>query len=72
MVGSVSAQNSPLKGHNPTYGIGAGADSARFEIVGGNLLNMTSVVAGRDSYDVRVTAAGDDVLKTATTGASLR
>ena len=63
VVGSVSAQNSPLKGHNPTYGIGAGADSARFEIVGGNQLNMTSVVADRDSYEVRVTVTGDDVFE---------
>ena len=63
VVGSVSAQNTPLKNHTPTYWIGAGADKDRFEIVGGNLLNMTSVVAGRDSYAANVTANGTNVFE---------
>ena len=63
VVGSVSAQNSPLKGHNPVYGIGAGADSARFGIVDGNMLNMTSVAAGQDSYAANVTVTGNDVFE---------
>ncbi len=63
VVGFVSAQNSPLKGHNPVYGIGAGADSARFGIVDGNMLNMTSVAAGQDSYAANVTVTGNDVFE---------
>ena len=63
VVGSVSAQNSPLKGHNPVYGIGSGADSARFGIVDGNMLNMTSVAAGQDSYAANVTVTGNDVFE---------
>ena len=40
VVAEISAQNSHLDGHAPTYGIGKSVDSALFEIVGGNQLNM--------------------------------
>ena len=63
VVGSVSAQNQPLRGHGPAYGIGAGGDSARFGIVSGSLLNMTSADPGRASYRVNITASGDRVFE---------
>ena len=57
-VGSISAQSPLLDRHNPTYGIGGGGDGDRFEISGGNLLNMTSADSGQGSYAVNVTASG--------------
>ena len=57
VVGTISAQNLPLKNHSPTYGIVAGyLNATHFEIVPGNQLNMTSGVPGE--YSVNVTASG--------------
>ena len=57
IVGEISAQNSYLEGHNPVYEIGSGGDSGRFEIVNGNMLNMTSAAA-KSAYMVTVTVTG--------------
>ena len=62
VVGSISAQNSYLDGHSPTYGIGTGGDSALFDIVNGNELNMTSV-GTESAYTVVVTASGSSVFE---------
>ena len=62
IVGSISAQNSVLDGHSSMYSIGTGGDSALFEIVSGNGLNMTLVEAKPD-YTVNVTASGSDVFE---------
>ena len=59
VVAEISAQNSKLDGHTPTYGIGDGIDKDFFKIVGDNQLNMTSAVA-KSSYTVNVTAPGGD------------
>ena len=62
-VGEISAQNGWLTAnHNPTYGIGTGGDSNRFEIVNGNQINMTSVEA-KSAYKVNVTASGTNVFE---------
>ena len=60
IVGTISAQNAPLREHDPKYGIGANEDSARFSITGTNQLNMTSV-GTKSSYRVNVTASGGPV-----------
>ena len=62
VVGTISAQNDRLDGHNPVYGIGTGGDSALFEIVNGNELNMTSVET-KPAYEVNVTASGSNVFE---------
>ena len=62
VVAEISAQNSELDGHTPTYGIGGSADSAFFEIVGGNQLNMTSADT-KSSYTVNVTASDGSVFE---------
>ena len=63
VVGSISAQNSYLDiHHSPTYGIGTGGDSALFEIVSGNGINMTAVQT-KSAYGVNVTASGTDVFE---------
>ena len=63
IVGSISAQNTPLNNHNQTYGIGIGGDSARFTIVPDNQLNMISVVDTKLVYTVNVTASGGSVFQ---------
>ena len=63
IVGSISAQNTPLNNHNQTYGIGIGGDSARFTIVPDNQLNMISVVDTKLVYTVNVTASGGAVFE---------
>ena len=63
VVGNIFAQNPFLDGHDPTYGIGAGGDSDRFEISDGNKLNMTSVDSDQDSYTANVTASGGTVFE---------
>ena len=62
VIGSISAQNMPLKNHDPAYGIGAGGDSGLFEIVNGNELSMTSAET-KSAYAVNVTASGDTVFE---------
>ena len=62
VVAEISAQNSELDGHTPTYGIGGSVDSAFFEIVGGNQLNMTSADT-KSSYTVNVTASDGSVFE---------
>ena len=62
IVGSIFAQNEPLKNHDLEYNIGTGGNSTRFEIVNYNQLNMTSVDA-ESAYTVNVTASGDDVFE---------
>ena len=64
VVGTISAQNQPLRDHVPTYGIVADdQDATHFEIISGNRLNMTSGVSGRDEYSINVTASGTDVFE---------
>ena len=62
VVAEISAQNSHLDGHAPTYGIGKSVDSALFEIVGGNQLNMASI-GTKSSYTANVTASGLSVFE---------
>ena len=63
VVGTISAQNQPLKNHSPTYVIVDGLDKNHFEIVPGNQLNMTSGVSGKAEYSVNVTASGGSVFE---------
>ena len=63
VVGTISAQNQPLKNHSPTYVIVDGLDKNHFEIVPGNQLNMTSGVSGKAEYSVNVTASGGNVFE---------
>ena len=62
VVAEISAQNTRLDEHTPTYGIGAGGNFTLFEIAGGNHLNMTSVDT-KSSYMVNVTASGPNVFE---------
>ena len=63
VVGTISAQNQPLKNHSPTYVIVDGLNKNHFEIVPGNQLNMTSGVSGKAEYSVNVTASGGRVFE---------
>ena len=63
VVGTISAQNSILAGL-VTYGIGAGGDSASFNITGGSNLNMNITSPAKSPYTVNITASGDDVFGT--------
>ena len=63
VVGTISAQNQPLKNHSPTYVIVDGLDKNHFEIAPGNQLNMTSSVSGKAEYSVNVTASGESVFE---------
>ena len=49
-VGRISAQNGFLNGQNPTYQIGTGGDSGRFEISGNDVLEMLTTESERTSY----------------------
>ena len=62
IVGSIFAQNMDLIDHKPVYNV-TGSDSAQFEIVNGNELNMTSVVDAKFAYTVNVTASGGAVFQ---------
>ena len=62
VVGTISAQNLPLNGHSPTYGIVDDLDADYFEIVS-NRLNMTSGVPGKAEYSINVTAFGGNVFE---------
>ena len=62
-VGSISAQNSPLKVHKPVYGIGDGTDKSHFVISDKNKLNMISAVAGQKLYTANITATGSGVFE---------
>ena len=61
VIGKISAQNRPLSEHSPSYDIVAGGNPI-FEITGGNLLNITSVVE-KGTYTVNVTASGPNVFE---------
>ena len=63
VVGTISAQNQPLKNHSPTYVIVDGLDKNHFEIVTGNQLNMISSVSEKAEYSVNVTASGTNVFE---------
>ena len=58
VVGTISAQNQPLRDHVPTYDIVDGLDKNHFEIVSENRLNMTSDDSGTIEYSINVTAFG--------------
>ena len=62
IVGSISAQNTPLNAHTPVYTIVTGGDSARFAIVPDNQLNMISVDT-QSAYTVNVTASDGTVFE---------
>ena len=58
IVGSISAQNPILDGHNPAYGMGSGGDSASFEIDGANLILKTPQIRpADDTYVVEILSA---------------
>ena len=58
IVGTISAQNAYLDGHNPTYTIIPGGDSDRFEITDGNKLIMVSAAPDQESYTITITVTG--------------
>ena len=62
VVGSISAQNQPLRVHDPAYGIGDGPDSGSFEIDAGTL-RMSLADAAPGTYTANITAAGDAVFE---------
>ena len=62
VVGSISAQNQPLRDHDPAYGIGDGPDSGSFEIAAGTL-RMSLADAAPGTYTANITAAGDAVFE---------
>ena len=57
IVGTISAQNAYLDGHNPTYTIIPGSDSDRFEVTDGNKLIMVSAATDQESYTITIAAA---------------
>ena len=58
-VGAISAQNAVLDDHNPTYGIGAGGDSDKFQIINGNLHVKTGVdYPNKAAFSVNITSTG--------------
>ena len=57
-VTTISAQNTRLDGHSPSYGIGS--NSNLFNITGSNTLMFKSTPPA-DTYNVTVTASGTDV-----------
>ena len=61
-VTAVSAQNSVLGGHSPAYGIGAGGNSALFQMAGSTLMFRNEPSTG--TYEVSVTASGRDTFGT--------
>ena len=59
-VGAISAQNAVLDGHNPAYGIGAGSDSDKFQIINGSLHVKTGVdYTKKAAFSVNITSTGD-------------
>ena len=58
IVGNILAQNAFLDEQNPVYGIGAGADSARFAVLGDGQLAMISVDGAKTEYVANITASG--------------
>ena len=58
---AISAQNQPLRAHNPTYGMGSGGDSDLFEMRGSTLVFKSAPDAG--SYTANVTASGSAVFE---------
>ena len=57
--GVISAQNAALNGHNPAYGIGAGGDSDKFQIIGGSLHVKTGVdYTKKEAFSVNITSSG--------------
>ena len=62
IVGTILAQNAFLDGQDPVYGIGAGADSEHFAVVGENRLAMASLDGAR-TYVANVTASGPKVFE---------
>ena len=61
-VTTVSAQNSVLDGHSPTYGIGSRGDSASFNITDANTLVFNDTPSA-GNHTVIVTASGDNVFE---------
>ena len=57
IVGTLSAQNRHLEGHDPSYEIVAGGDADSFEITGDLGLNMT-VSPTKSLYTVNITSTG--------------
>ena len=57
IVGGIMAQNTFLDAQNPVYGIGAGADSAHFVVLG-DALAMISVDGTETRYVANITASG--------------
>ena len=64
-VTEMTAQNRPLRDHNPVYGIGTGGDSDQFVIVSGsNTLAFSSTPTDNVRHRVNVTATGTSVFET--------
>ena len=64
MVATLTAQNSVLKGHNPTYTL-TGADASFFSLDDGVLTIETALPAARLSYSIGISATGSGLFGTA-------
>ena len=63
-VGSISAQNSILNGHSPTYGLGPDSASQKFAISGNDLQVKPDEDYSGETYDVTITATGTGLFGT--------
>ena len=63
-IGSISAQNSVLDGHNFTYGLGSDSDSQKFAISGNDLQVKPGEDYSSRTYDVTITVTGAELFGT--------
>ena len=59
VIGTISAQNSVLDGHNPAYGLGGGDDSGLFVVNGAQLGLNPGESHSAGTYTADITATGD-------------
>ena len=57
-ITTITAQNSVLSGHNPTYTLAGGADSSSFTLTDGVLTINNAPIAGKTSYHITIAATG--------------
>ena len=59
VIGTISAQNSVLDGHNPAYGLGGGGNSGLFVVNGAQLELNPGESHSAGTYTADITATGD-------------
>ena len=59
VIGTISAQNSALDGHNPVYGLGGGGDSGLFVVNGAQLGLNPDESHSAGTYTADITATGN-------------